>query len=99
VAEGNDGTFTVFVSPASHPTITVHYSMSGTAMQGTDYTLSGTPGQITIPANQPTGSVTLHAIADHVTEGSETATMTLTSGSGYTVSPANSATIIIIDGR
>ena len=73
--------------------------MSGTATQGTDYTMSGTPGQVTIAANQPAGTVTLHAIADHVTEGSESATMTLTSGSGYTVSPPNSATVTILDGR
>ena len=70
--------------------------MSGTTTQGTDYTLSGTPGQVTIPAGQSTATVTIHANVDHVTEGNETATMTLNPGAGYTVSSSNSNTTIII---
>ena len=72
--------------------------MSGKAMQGSDYTLSGTPGQITIPAGQTSASVTLHAVSDHIREGSEPATMTLNPGSGYAIAPThNTATITIND--
>ena len=71
--------------------------MSGTATQGVDYTLSGTPGQVVIPAGQAAATVTLHALVDHVTDGNEPATLTLNPGSGYSVSSPNAATIIISD--
>ena len=57
--------------------------MSGKATLGSDYTMSGTPGQIVIPAGSNSGSVTLSAIADNMKEKKETAIMTLQSGSGY----------------
>ena len=57
--------------------------MTGKATQGSDYTMSGTPGQILIPAGSNFDSVTLSAIADNVKEKKETAIMTLQPGSGY----------------
>ena len=69
-------------SPVAQDT-TVNYSMSGKAGLGSDYTMSGSAGQITIPAGQNSGSVTLSAIADGVKEKAEKATMTLQPGSGY----------------
>ena len=58
--------------------------MSGKAIQGSDYTLDGTPGQVTIPIGQDSAAVTLHALTDSLTkEKSETATMTLRAGSSY----------------
>jgi len=62
----------------------VNYSMSGKATLGSDYTMSGTPGQVIIPAGSNVGTVTLSAIVDNVKEKKpETAIMTLQSGSGY----------------
>jgi hypothetical protein len=55
--------------------------MSGTATQGSDYTMSA--AQITIPAGQSSGSVTLNAIVDNVQEKREKAVMKLQPGSGY----------------
>jgi len=72
--------------------------MSGKATQGSDYTLSGTPGQVTIPAGQSSAVVTLNALTDNVKEKSETATMTLQPGTGYKVSQHNTATVSILDG-
>jgi hypothetical protein len=71
--------------------------MSGTATNGTDYTLSGTPGQATIAAGQPSTTVTLTATVDHVTEGAERAIMKIQPGSGYRVAPTNKGTISIKD--
>ena len=79
--------------------------MSGKATLGSDYTMSGTAGQIMIPAGQSSGSVTLHALIDNKKEKKEKAVMTLQPGSGYEF-PANgqkkkskapSATVIITD--
>src|SRR5205807_30364 len=61
IKQGDSATFTVSASKAVSQSTTVHYSMSGTASLGTDYTLSGSPGQVTIPAGQSSGSVTLSA--------------------------------------
>ena len=71
--------------------------MSGQATQGVDYTLSGTPGQVTVPAGQSSATVILHALNDNLTEGHESATMTLTPGAGYNLSSTNSATVVIND--
>ena len=59
--------------------------MRGSAINGSDYTLSGTFGQATIRAGQNSATITLHSIADHVRERNETATMSLSSGSAYKI--------------
>jgi hypothetical protein len=71
--------------------------MSGTATNGTDYTLSGTAGQVRILAGQSSATITLKAKADHVTEGTETAIMTLQPGSGYKLGNPKQATVSILD--
>jgi hypothetical protein len=83
VRKGHNATFRVALDPgpAAQP-ITVHYSMSGSASLGSDYTLSGTPGQVTIPAGQSSATVILHALK----KVNRTATMTLTNGPGYVLS-------------
>ena len=83
IVEGQTATFTVTASAAVAQDTIVNYSMSGKATLGSDYTVSGAAGQITIPAGQISGSVTLSAIADGIKEKKETAIMTLQSGSGY----------------
>jgi PKD repeat protein len=113
IAEGGTATYTITLSQAVNQEITVSYSMSGKATNGSDYTLSGTPDKVTIPGGTTSGTVTLSAIKDNVKEKPETAIMTLQPGSGYNLSassptsgkkkgkkkgpPPNSATITIID--
>jgi hypothetical protein len=75
----------------------ISYSMRGTAINGTDYTLSGTPGQVTIVAGQNSATVVLHSIADHVREKNETAVAALTSGSGYKIPTRAKATLTILN--
>jgi hypothetical protein len=72
--------------------------MSGSATFGSDYTLSGTFGQVTIPAGKTSATITFRALVDHLKEGNETATMTLINGECYTLpTKANlrSATVTI----
>jgi hypothetical protein len=97
VNEGQTATYTVTASSTVSQSITVGYAMSGTASNGTDYRLSGTANQVTIPAGQSSAAVTLKSKADHVTEGTETAIMTLQPGSGYKVGRNNQATVSILD--
>ena len=99
VVEGTDATFTISSSVTVSQLITVHYSMRGTALNGSDYTLGGTPGQVTVSPGQSSATVTLHSIADHVREKSETAIFALTSGSGYKLPKRGSkATLTILNG-
>jgi outer membrane biosynthesis protein TonB len=98
VVEGNDAMFTVSSSAVLSQPVTVRYSMSGKAQQGTDYTLSGTPGQVTIAAGQNSATVVLHAIADHIRERNETAAMILNAGVGYKLPKNAKATLTIING-
>jgi hypothetical protein len=92
---GDTGTFTISRATASASSLTVNYTMSGTATNGTDYTsLSGTA---IIPANQASVAVTLTPLDDQSYEGSETATLTVIAGEGYTVGIPTAADITITD--
>jgi hypothetical protein len=77
--------------------VTVGYVMRGSALNGIDYTLSGTPGQVTIVAGQNSATVVLHSIADHLREKNETAVVALASGSGYRIPTRAKATLTILN--
>jgi len=73
--------------------LVVNYTMSGTAVEGTDYTaLSGT---VTIPAGSTGAYVNVIPVNDTTPEGTESIVMTLTSGS-YGVR-VGSATLLLGD--
>lgn len=104
IGKGASATFAISATTvnSSRPTV-VNYSMSGTAVLGSDYTLSGTPGQITIPPGAFSGSVGLQVVTSKTGRG-EKATMTLNAGAGYNLAAparrhrhrhANQATVVI----
>ncbi|RPI61476.1 MAG: hypothetical protein EHM48_05585, partial [Planctomycetaceae bacterium] len=79
----NTGTYTVTRDGSTSGALTVNYTVSGTATNGTDYTaLSGT---VTIPDGQASTTITLSPINDNTVESTETVILTLASGSGYTI--------------
>jgi hypothetical protein len=92
---GDTGTYTIARSAPSASPLTVNYTMSGTATNGTDY--SALSGTATIPADQASVTVTLTPIDDASYEGTETATLTIAAGEGYTPGTPNSADITITD--
>ena len=98
VTEGGDATFTISSASPVSQAVTVAYKLSGKARLGSDYTLSGTAGQATIPAGSASVAVTVHSIADHVSEKKETVIITLSSGPGYKLSKAKKATLNILNG-
>jgi hypothetical protein len=100
VVEGNSAIFTISSSvPVSQP-VTINYTMRGTALKGSDYTLSGTPGQVTIATGQSSAAVVLQSIADHIKERNETAVMALVSSNGGYTLPKRDAksTLTILNG-
>src|SRR5439155_8944831 len=102
IPEGESTTlvFSKAVNPAQP--VTVNYVLSGTAVLGTDYVVSGTPGQVTIPAGTPSAVVTLTALTDNVfPEPNETVVITLRAGPGYKLpkakKKARKPTVTIVD--
>jgi hypothetical protein len=90
---GNSAIFTITLAAVNQnaPT-TVSYSMSGSAVQGTLYSLSPS-GQVTIPAGASSANVTLTVLKRP--KRGKTAVMNLGSSSTYTVSAPTTATITI----
>ena len=80
VEEGQTAVVTISLSRALSTPFTVHYSIGGSAALGQDYSLSGTPGTIVIPAGQLSAMVVLTALTDNVAEKQELVTFTVTGG-------------------
>lgn len=65
--------------------------MTGTAVRNSNYTTSVV--RFTIPNNAASATVTVHELTVPFT--SKTAIMTLSTGTGYTLSPSKSATVTL----
>ena len=97
---GDDGQFTVSLSNAASTDTVVSYTITGTALGGTDFgTLSGT---VTIDAGDTSATIDVSVIDDSLVEASETVTLTLdsiTSGDADIAidGAADSATVTIAD--
>lgn len=84
--------------PASGAAVTVNYTISGTAVSGTDFT--ALPGTVTFASGETSKTVTVSMLADTLNEDAETVTLTLQPGTGYSLLPGqkHSMTSWIIDG-
>ena len=92
----NSGSFTISRTGPTASALTVTLTMSGSATNGTDY--NQIPTTVTIPAGAAATTVTLNVNDDLLAEGLETAILTVSAGTGYTVDSANkSATVSIVD--
>lgn len=94
---GTNGTFTVTSSTAAPAGgITVNYSLSGSAVSGSDYSNAYT-GSVIILEGSTTATITINVLNDAIVEPTETIIATLTSvTSPYTIT-ASSATITLSD--
>ena len=70
--------------------IVVSFSITGRAVAGLDYTVDGSPSQVTIPPGASSAAVTIHALTDTLRERSEKITLTLFQGSNYNLSRTRS---------
>lgn len=94
IRTGGIATFAISTTSPPAASITVTYAMSGNAALGFNYSLSGTPGQVTIPAGSSSATVTLTNVFGP--KLAKTATMTLNAGSAYTLSAPTSASVVLI---
>lgn len=92
----NNGTFTITRTGATTSSLTVSLSVSGSAINGSDY--NRLPTTVTIPAGQTSTTLTLTPIDDTLSESNENATITLSNSSAYNVDTTKSnATVTIAD--
>ncbi|WP_301951358.1 Calx-beta domain-containing protein, partial [Microcystis aeruginosa] len=70
--------------------LTVNYTVSGTATNGTDY--ASIPTSVNFLAGSVTATVTVDPTTDTTMEPDETVIFTLTEGTGYTLGTASTAT-------
>ncbi|HVU34383.1 MAG TPA: DUF1800 family protein [Opitutaceae bacterium] len=89
----NPGEFTVTRTGDTLDPLTVGYSISGSALNGFDF--PALPGYVTIPAGSSSATIPLAPNPTVENDGTKTATLTLTSGAGYTVGSQGSATVSI----
>lgn len=75
--------------------LVVHYSVSGTASNGVDYTPLA--GVAIIPAGATNVLLAIAAIDDAEVEGNEMVEVTISPNAGYLVGPPSSALITIVD--
>ena len=91
----NPGTFTLTRTGDLTSATTVNYTLSGIATNGTDY--SSILGTVNFAAGVRSATVTITPTDDNIFEGTETAILTLTSGTGYIFGTTSSATVNITD--
>jgi N-acetylneuraminic acid mutarotase len=86
------GTFKVTRIGSTASALTVNYTISGSAINGTDY--NSIASSVVIPAGASFATITITPKTDSLVEGSENATLTLSSNANYTL--GNSASTVTI---
>ena len=89
------GSFTITRSGDTTAALTVGYTITGTATNGTDYI--SIPASVTISAGASSATVAVTPIADNLAEGDETVVLTLAPDAAYLFGTASSATVTIKD--
>jgi von Willebrand factor type D domain/RTX calcium-binding nonapeptide repeat (4 copies)/Calx-beta domain len=90
------GVFRVTSNTVANTPLTFGYTLSGTAVNGSDF--DALLGTATIAAGQSFVDISVTPADDTLVEGSETVSLTLDTGAGYTINPLSpSATVTIID--
>ncbi len=94
VGEGvGAATITAQLSGASTQTVTVPYTIGGTAANPADYTISASP--LVIVAGSTTGTITVNVVADGVAEPDETVIVTLGTPTNAALGATTSHTLTI----
>ncbi|MDE3068519.1 MAG: right-handed parallel beta-helix repeat-containing protein [Verrucomicrobiota bacterium] len=88
-----NGVFTLTRTGDTSSSLTVNFTLGGTAVNGTDYSPLGSSA--TIPAGAASTTVTIAPLPSTNYVGSETAVLGLSAASGYTVGSAGNATVTI----
>lgn len=91
----NTARFSVVRSGDTNPAVTVNYTISGTAINGSDYV--SVPGSVTLAAGRIATNIVITPIADNLVEGDETVTLSLIPSTNYILTTLTNATIVLQD--
>lgn len=96
-SEGGAGSFFTFTrgGPETDQDLEIHYTLSGAASEGADY--SALEGIAIIPAGQSEVTLPIDVLDDVAYEPAEGLTISITPHAGYSVGPAAGATLSILD--
>jgi N-acetylneuraminic acid mutarotase len=94
-AAGNPGSFTVTRTGQTSEPLVVNLAVGGSAVNGTDYDVLGT--SVTIPAGATSATLAVRPVDDAATEPTETVTLGVAPGGGYTVGSPATANVSIAD--
>jgi hypothetical protein len=93
--DGNSGTFTISRTGPTTGSLTVNYTVNGSATNGADYTMLTT--SVTIPAGLSSTTITVTPLDDTAFELPESVGLTLAAGSNYLVGSPSFAVVTIVD--
>ncbi len=91
----NTGQFTLTRTGNTAAALTINYSLTGTATNGSDY--SSLTGTVTFEAGHSTAFVNVKPINGAAAEMDESVILTLAAGKGYNLGTAKSSTVTIVD--
>jgi acetyl esterase/lipase len=89
------GTFTVSVAGSFAGSLTVRYTVAGTAENGTDY--APLSGAVTIPAGQTAATIAIDPLADGRLENAETVFVALAPTAAYAIGAPAAAGLVLAD--
>jgi Calx-beta domain len=91
--KGQPYVVSVGLNQAQSTPLTVNLSYGGTATPGVDYTAPA--GTLVVPAGQTSLAVQIPTVTDNLVESDRVLTVSLASGSGYTIGSPSSASVTI----
>jgi acetyl esterase/lipase len=89
------GTLTVSVAGSFAGSLTVRYTVAGTAENGADY--APLSGAVTIPAGQTAATIVIDPVADGGLETAETVFVALAPAAGYAIGAPAAAGVVLAD--
>lgn len=91
----NEGRLNIVMSNPSLTPTTIGYTLGGTAVAGVDY--SSIPASVTVPAGETNALLRIRPINNNLLDGPRDVTLTVNSGSGYTLGTNVTGTVTIRD--
>src|SRR5439155_21217088 len=94
-ANRDPGAFTIARTGSTSASLTVNYTLGGTAGNGADY--NALSGAVMVPAGRALATVSMHPADGALVEGSETVVLSVAANAAYAVGSPASATVTITD--
>jgi thermitase len=89
-----NGVFTITRTGDTSVPLTVHYTVAGSALAGTDYT--SLPGTVTIGTGSSTATVAVRPIDDSAVESDESVILALSANAAYSLGTPSGGTVTIV---